>query len=65
MVCPNLDVQHGWGSLCRLQARPYLPSEFELAEFCTTDRHRRCPLYGADGGTPLHFCQLEVERAVG
>jgi len=65
MECPNLDTGNSSDVVCRLLTGPYHPSEFELAEFCTTVRHRRCPLYGTEGATPLRLCRFEIERAVG
>ena len=65
MGCPNLEARNSADVVCRLLIGPYQPSEFELAEFCTTARHRHCPLYGTEGATPSRLCRLEVERAVG
>jgi len=65
MICPNLDQENALGPVCQLQAGPYLPSEFEFDEFCTTSRHCRCPLFNSDRVTVQNLCQLEVARAVG
>lgn len=30
---------------CKAGSQPYIPSLFELDEYCRTDRHTRCPFY--------------------
>jgi len=30
---------------CGVRSRPYVPSSFEIEEYCKTERHRICPLY--------------------
>lgn len=43
MRCPHLL---NWTvSACVADDRPYVPSIFELQEYCTGKRHERCPLY--------------------
>ncbi len=43
MRCPNLLT---WTfSSCIADDTPYVPSIYELREFCNNKRHRRCPLY--------------------
>ncbi len=43
MKCPHL------GRLeiltCKVEEKPYIPSLFELQEYCKGERHRRCPFY--------------------
>ncbi len=65
MECPNLDSRDPSDLTCRLRSGPYVPSEFQLVEVCTTDRHHRCPLYQEGVVTPRSLCRLEAERAVG
>lgn len=43
MKCPHL-VSHIVCS-CKAGGRPYVPSLFELDEYCRTERHSRCPFY--------------------
>jgi hypothetical protein len=38
---------------CRSLGAVYIPSIFELSEYCTLDRHKKCPL----------FCASEKKRA--
>jgi len=33
---------------CQAVDKPYLPSIFELQEYCRTKAHRKCPLYLRD-----------------
>ncbi len=41
--CPHLLK---WTiSSCKANKKPYIPSIFELDEYCTGDGHERCPLY--------------------
>ena len=43
MKCPHLAK---WViSSCNAVEKPYLPSLFELQEYCRTKDHRKCPLY--------------------
>lgn len=43
MTCPHLL---NWTvSSCIAADKPYVPSIFELKEYCTDKRHERCPLY--------------------
>ena len=65
MDCPKLDARDPSDPVCRLQIGAYAPSEDQLAGFCTTARHCRCPLYVKDLEAYLHSCRLEAERAVG
>lgn len=32
-------------SCCKASERPYVPSLFELGEYCRTTDHRKCPFY--------------------
>ncbi len=46
MQCPNLLK---WiVSSCKAVERPYVPSLFELEEYCRTGDHRKCPFYMRD-----------------
>lgn len=43
MKCPHLIK---WViSSCKAVDRPYVPSLFELEEYCRTRSHRKCPFY--------------------
>lgn len=65
MECPNLESESPCERVCRAQRSIYVPDDDELMTVCTTDRHRRCPLYLNLIGVHDHLCRLEVERAVG
>ena len=46
MSCPHLL---NWTvSYCRADDKPYIPSIYELQEYCTIGAHERCPLYIGD-----------------
>ena len=46
MKCPHLIK---WViSSCKALDRPYVPSLFELEEYCRTKGHRKCPFYLGD-----------------
>lgn len=46
MKCPHLIK---WViSSCKALDRPYVPSLFELEEYCRTRGHRKCPFYLKD-----------------
>ncbi len=46
MQCPHLLK---WTvSACKAVERPYVPSLFELEEYCRTMDHRKCPFYLRD-----------------
>ncbi len=41
MRCPNLKK---WGiSVCKAKDDPYVPSNFQLHEYCRTKNHKKCP----------------------
>jgi hypothetical protein len=41
MKCGHLK---GWTiAVCRVDEKPYVPSVFQLEEYCKTSRHKRCP----------------------
>lgn len=43
MRCPHLL---NWTvSSCKADDKPYIPSIYELQEYCTVRAHKRCPLY--------------------
>ncbi len=44
MKCAHLTIARAILA-CRALERRYLPSQFELAEYCRTNGHRKCPLY--------------------
>ncbi len=44
MKCPNLVEWVDWVILlCKAGERPYVPSLFELEEYCNTENHKKCP----------------------
>ena len=46
MKCPHLLK---WSiSSCKALGKPYVPSLFELEEYCRTKEHRKCPFYLKD-----------------
>jgi hypothetical protein len=46
MKCPHLLK---WSiSSCKALDKPYVPSLFELEEYCRTKDHRKCPFYLKD-----------------
>jgi len=46
MKCPHLMK---WvAPFCKALDRPYVPSQFELEEYCKTKEHRKCPFYLRD-----------------
>lgn len=42
MCCPFLD---GTNSRCNADASPYIPSIYELREYCNRPYHKKCPFY--------------------
>lgn len=44
MKCAHL-IASGSISACSALDRPYVPSLFELVEYCKTVDHKKCPLY--------------------
>jgi hypothetical protein len=44
MKCTHLKAVSAV-SCCRASERPYVPSLFELLEYCRTRDHRKCPFY--------------------
>jgi hypothetical protein len=43
MKCPHLIK---WVvSSCKAPEKTYIPSPFELEEYCMTKEHRKCPFY--------------------
>jgi hypothetical protein len=46
MKCPHLMK---WViTSCKAPDKPYMPSLFELEEYCSTKDHRKCPFYLKD-----------------
>jgi hypothetical protein len=44
--CPNLDEWTGWVILvCNAGEKPYVPSVFELNEYCRKKCFFKCPFY--------------------
>jgi hypothetical protein len=43
MKCEHLTISRAILS-CRALGRRYLPSQFEIEEYCKTDAHKKCPL---------------------
>jgi len=43
MKCPNL--LRSMILSCNADERPYVPSLFELEEYCNRKEHQKCPLY--------------------
>lgn len=62
-VCPSLFLHHS--ALCDVGERPYLPSSFQVQEFCTTDRHHRCPLRLSAPASGPGCAENEREAATG
>jgi hypothetical protein len=57
MSCPFLYGRHLFS--CNSMREVYLPSDFELEEYCQSTRHKLCPFYGrvaADGTFDL--CEI-------
>ena len=44
MKCTRL-ISRGRISSCKALDKPYVPSLFELMEYCKTIDHRKCPFY--------------------
>jgi hypothetical protein len=44
MKCSGL-ISRGKVSSCTVLDKPYVPSLFELVEYCKTIDHRKCPFY--------------------
>lgn len=44
MKCTHL-VATRYVSACSAGGKPYVPSIFELGEYCRTNSHGKCPLY--------------------
>ena len=45
MQCPNLMefIDDGIIWFCKAGGKPYVPSLFELEEYCKTESHKKCP----------------------
>ncbi|MHB8883333.1 MAG: hypothetical protein ACYC69_17720 [Thermodesulfovibrionales bacterium] len=46
MKCPHLITCSV--AACKATGKPYVPSLFELDEYCRTHSHSRCPFYLRD-----------------
>ncbi len=60
MKCAHL-ISHGSVTACSALKIPYVPSLFELGEYCRRRDHRKCPFYL--NGIVLSGC-LESDRPV-
>ncbi len=52
-----LFLEGGQGRNCIAVQQTYMPSPFELREYCRTNRHKVCPLYLGFIRQP---CELEI-----
>ncbi len=60
MRCPHLRT---WTvSSCKADKRPYIPSLYEIQEYCTDKRHKKCPLYVDIGQEALSGAGVLEER---
>jgi hypothetical protein len=67
MKCPYYidDAITGSTAMCFGVVVPFEPSRIDQIDYCTTGRHRHCPLYrnaGRDLSLAIH---QEVSRAIG
>ncbi len=53
MKCPNITGKYRLSCNAHEKAEIYVPSLFELEEYCKNSRHSRCPLRNQmpEGGT--------------
>jgi len=67
MKCPYfVDVATSeWTALCFGVVVPFEPSRIDQIDHCTTDRHRRCPLFRNASGDLSLAIHREVARAIG
>ncbi len=52
MYCPHLAKDREGKRRCSAGQQSYLPSAFELQEYCSAERYRLCPFY----------CKRQTER---
>jgi len=43
MKCPQLN--HWSVAACKILDEIYVPSEFQLQEYCRSKKHKKCPFY--------------------
>ncbi|MEW6545245.1 MAG: hypothetical protein AB1411_16775 [Nitrospirota bacterium] len=67
MRCPHFIEERTTGatSLCIAVIVPFEPSTIERIDYCTTGRHRHCPLYRNASNDLSLAIHREVARAVG
>jgi len=67
MKCPYYveDEITGAAAMCFGSVVPFEPSRIDQIDHCTTDRHRRCPLYRNASGDLSLAIYREVARAIG
>ena len=67
MKCPYFtgDETTEATALCLGAVVPFEPSRIDQIDHCTTDRHRRCPLYRSASGNLSLAIHREVARAIG
>jgi hypothetical protein len=63
MRCPHLSGTHI--SSCAVEKVVYIPSLFELEEYCKTPRHKKCPLsYDRVQGSDLFISSNNLHKHV-
>jgi hypothetical protein len=67
MKCPYFIGEKATGAtaLCLGVVVPFEPSRINQIDHCTTDRHRRCPLFRNASGDLSLAIHREVARAIG
>jgi len=67
MNCPYFvaDESTGTTAQCFGLIVQFEPSTIDQVEYCTTGRHRQCPLYRNAGSDSSLAIQREVARAIG
>lgn len=61
MKCPHLVSLMVCS--CKAGDRPYVPSLFELDEYCRTERHSRCPFYLGVPPMPVYAQSVSRKKA--
>ncbi len=59
MKCSHLITARSF-STCNALKQPYIPSTFQLSEYCRTTLHRKCPFHLNGATCPK---RMESERA--
>jgi hypothetical protein len=67
MSCPHFVEEQDTGTspLCFAVIVPFEPSLIERIDYCTTGRHRHCPLYRNASNDLSLAIHREVARAIG